>query len=183
MTKEKEVAPVTESLSTQDTTQVEMSSQQFSQLITTVAAALRQTSAPLTPDQQTVALQFRLLRNGLGRFSSASEAFDRALLRVDQVHEGGRSELVFHDPIPGDARTMVLVVDSRRVPQQLPSLREYGLHGHGLGDELVRVVERVELLDQLGAPIAAGVPVQVTVQTSSGDPFLDAVRADRKSVV
>ena len=49
-----------------------MDQQQFTQLMASVAAALRQTTTPLTADQQTVALQFRLLRNGLGRFASAS---------------------------------------------------------------------------------------------------------------
>lgn len=166
---------MTESFITHDTTQVQMSPQQLSQLITTVAAALRQTTSPLTAEQQTVALQFRLLRNGLGRFSSVSEGFDQALIRVDQVHDGARSVLVFHDPIPDAARAMVLVVGSRRVAEQLPGVDGDGRHRHGLGGGLEQVVERVELLDQLEVPIAVGVPRQLHVRDQVGDPFSEPV--------
>jgi hypothetical protein len=157
-----------------------MDQQQFAQLMTTVAAALRQTTAPLTAEQQAVALQFQLLRNGLGRFRSASEAFDRALIRVDQVQYPGGSELVFHDRIPRDARSMVLTVDSRRAPRELPASRDDGILWHRVDrDEVIRIVELVEFLDRFDVPIAAGVPLQVQGWGEDRDPVSDV--ADRSS--
>lgn len=155
-------------------TQLRMDQRQFAQLMTTMADALRQTTTPLSTDQQAVALQFRLLRNGLGHFESASEAFDRALIRIDEVHHGGRIELVFHDPIPRAARSMVLVIGSRRVQRPLPGPRKYGLYGHALGGDLGQLaVELVELLDQFEVPVAAGVPS--LVQGRPGDDYTESV--------
>lgn len=152
-----------------------MNEQQFTQLITTVAAALRQTSAPLSADQQAVAFQFRLLRNGLGRFESASEKLDRALIRVDQIQYEGGSLLEFHDPIPPGARSMVLTVDSRRATDQLPASRDDGSYWHPVdSDQVTRVVELVEFLDQFDIPVAAGVPVQVQRGTWNPDSLLTA---------
>ena len=144
-----------------------LDSNQFAQLMTTVATALRQTTPPpptstaLTTDQQAVALQYRLLRNGLGRFSSVSEAFDRALIRMEQVQYQGWSELLFLDPIPAAARSMVLVVESERVPGELPGYLENGRRVYRVeGESDMKVIELVEFLDQFDVPIAAGVPVQ-----------------------
>lgn len=139
-----------------------MDQQQFTQLMTSVAAAMRQTTTPLSREQQTVELQFRLLRNGLGRFASASEGPDRVLIRMDQIQYRGGSELVLHDPLPDGARSMVLTVDSSRAPRGLPETREDGICWHQVdSDQVTRVVELVEFLDQFDVPIAAGVPLQV----------------------
>lgn len=139
-----------------------MDKEQFAQLMTTVVAALRQTAAPLSPSQQTVALQFRLLRNGLGRFRSASEAFDRALIRIDQIRYQNWVELVIHDPIPPDARSMVLVIDSDRIRLTLPGYMGDGKYVHRFGgDSSTGLVELVEFLDQFEVAIAAGVPRQL----------------------
>jgi hypothetical protein len=70
---------------------------------------------------------------------------------------------VFHDRIPDAARSMVLTVDScRGVPQDLPATRADGMCWHPVdNDEVTRVVQLVEFLDESGVPIAAGVPLQV----------------------
>ena len=146
--------------------QLSMDQQQFTQLMASVAAALRQTTTPLTADQQTVALQFRLLRNGLGRFASASESPDRVLIRMDQIQYPGGSDLVFRDPIPPDAVSMVLTVDSSRASGDLPATGDDGMFSYEVDREReTKVVELVEFLDKFDVPIAAGVPLQVQGQT------------------
>ena len=144
-----------------------MDQDQFAELLTTVATtvatALRQpppppqTASSLTKEQQAVALHYRLLRNGLGRFQTASEAPDHILLRVDQVQHYDSSELVFHDPIPDDAAFMVLVVDSQRETRPLAG----SVDRWRFGSDVQRVVELVEFLDESKTLIAAGVPLQV----------------------
>lgn len=136
---------------------------QFAELLTTVATtvatALRQppsrprTSTSLTKEQQAVALHYRLLRNGLGRFQTASEAPDHILVRVDQVQHYDSSELVFHDPLPRDARSMVLLIESQRETRPLDGSVDQRRVG---GD-----VDLVEFLDESDVVIAAGVPLQV----------------------
>jgi hypothetical protein len=141
-------------------TSAAMSERQFAQLMTTVATALHQPAAPLSTEQQQVALQFRLLRNGLGRFQSASESFDRALLRIEQIQHDDAIELVSRDPIPREAHSMILVIDSHRIRHERPGLPTDGRWHHMVGG-VREVVELVEFLDQFDVPIAAGIPVQI----------------------
>ncbi len=143
-------------------TRLGMNDRQFAELVTTVATALRQTSTPLDPDQQEVELRFRLLRSGLGNFYSASEGFDRALIRIDQVHYDGWIQLVIHDPIPDKTRWMVLFIGEERIYLDVPGASDDGRRHHRIeGDVADKVVDLVKFLDLAEVTLAVGIPVQI----------------------
>lgn len=157
------------------TPQLIMTEGQLETLMSRLAGAFRQPPAPQSPGQQAVALQYRLLRNGLGRFQSASEAFDRALIRIDQFqHDESSIDLVFLDPLPDDASSMVLLINSQRIPRGLPSSGRDGIRYAQIEcDPATTVVQLVEFLDQSGVPIAAGVPVKIQRQSDYERAYFD----------
>jgi hypothetical protein len=149
------VAEVTEYGSPEAATQqLSVNGDQLEDLVSRLVAAVRQTGPPLSRSQQDGVLRFRLLRNGLGRFHSPSEGYDRSLIRMRQIWYGDDSRLVIDDPLPSEVYSMVVVVDSDRRPTNEVPTR---------GDEVPTYgfIELVEFLDRLGVPVAAGVPVQL----------------------
>jgi hypothetical protein len=113
-----------------------------------VLGAVLRPQTPLNPDQQRVALQYRLIRNGLGNYGGRGDAGgDVALIRLTQTVMTGRIWLAFEDPLPVTAAQLVAYAGDP--PKQI--------HTIPISDPTVGVV-RVDVLDRDGAPIAAGVP-------------------------
>jgi hypothetical protein len=135
-------------------------------IATAIANALRQQD-PLTPDQQRVALQYRMIRNGLGNYGGHGDAGnDVAVIRMTQTVVNRRvSRLTFEDPLPVNASQLTLYVRARdqKIVVTLKSIdpqnRSYVVLDDPDDDERI---ERVDVLDRLGAPIAAGAPTVVT---------------------
>lgn len=156
--------------------QISMSEEQFQRLLRTVtstvagqAATLNQTADAMTPEQKLVGLQYRALRNGLGRVTTSSEGSNRTLIRIVQNFYRDGSELDFPDPIPDAAASLMLTINERRVPMDLPK--------RGSDGRLIVVltelkpdtpVRLVEFLDVGNSPIAIGVPSRGEVDHRRG---------------
>jgi hypothetical protein len=131
-------------------------------LVDALGAVLRP-QTPLDPNQQRVALQYRLIRNGLGNYGGHGDAGgDAALIRMTQTVMNGRIWLAFDDPLP--ATTARLVAYAGAPPKQIDSIPISDPTAAGVwvceGRGVLVPIVRVDLLDRGGAPIAAGVPTQ-----------------------
>jgi hypothetical protein len=131
-------------------------------LANALSAVLRP-QTPLDPGQQRVALQYRLIRNGLGNYGGHGDTGgDTALVRLNQTVVNGRIWLAFEDPLP--FATARLVVYSGAPPRQIDTIPISDPTVSGVwvweGKGSLAPIVRVDVLDRGGAPIAAGVPTQ-----------------------
>jgi hypothetical protein len=140
----------------------DMSAQELANALGTVLRP--QPQDPLSREQHQAALQYRLIRNGLGNFGGHGDAGgDIALIRMTQTVTDDRIRLTFQDALP--LASSELAVYAGTPPKLVDTIKitraradSYWVCEHTA--ELKPIV-RVEVLDQGGAPIAAGVPSEV----------------------
>jgi hypothetical protein len=140
----------------------DMSAQEFAKALATVLT----TQDPLSPGQQQAALQYRLIRNGLGNYGGHGDAGgDLALIRMTQTLLPDRVRLTLQDALPRAASQLALYAGIR--PQLIETVwitgRRTGSYWVCQNTLDVQPIVRVEVLDQAGAPIAAGVPTEVAI--------------------
>lgn len=140
----------------------DMSAQELANALATVLRP----QDPLSPGQQQAALQYRLIRNGLGNYGGHGDAGgDVALIRMTQTLVFDRIRLTLQDALPRSASQLALYVGT---PPQLvetvkiigPQTGSYWVCEHTPD---VKPIVRVDVIDQVGAPVAAGVPTEVAI--------------------
>lgn len=139
----------------------DMSAQELANALATVLRP----QDPLSPGQQQAALQYRLIRNGLGNYGGHGDAGgDVALIRMTQTAADNRIRLTLQDTLPRSASQLAVYVGTP--PQLVEMLKVSGSqpNSYWVGENTPedRPIVRVDVLDQAGAPIAAGVPTEVT---------------------
>jgi hypothetical protein len=120
---------------------------------------------PLSTAQVQVALQYRLIRNGLGNYGGHGDAGgDVALIPMTQTVLHDRISLTFQAALPDSASkfqvyggTILKLLDTIEIDRGKQSYWVCEHRAH------VLPIKRVVVVDQVGAPIAAGVPVNAEI--------------------